>query len=649
VGKELETLNEFQDFFDLGLIGMAVTTPDNGRIYANDFLCGMLGYNHDEFAVLTWIGLTHPDDLSADVEEFKLSMAGKIDSYSLDKRLLHKRGGIIHVKISVKCFRTPEGRVAYFLALIDDIRGRIRDKQQIILERNRVANILEGTNAGTWDWYVQTGKLTLNERWALMLGYSLEELQPVTVETWKQRLHPDDLATALKSLDQHFSRLEGYYDVEFRMRHKDGSWVWINARGKVIEWTPDDKPHLMSGTHLDVTPRKVAEEKRLALERQVLHTQKLESLGILAGGIAHDFNNLLTAIMGHAGLALDLATPGSLIHKYIEESLRGGREATELTRQMLAYSGKGQFVIKSVNLSSLVEEMGRLLAVSISKECKLQYHFDPALPDFEADEAQVKQVIMNLIINASDAIGNHPGVITVTTGVTILSSPTIFPDNIKESLPAGAYGWLEVTDTGCGMSEETTNKIFDPFFTTKVSGRGIGLATVMGIVRSHQGTIQVDSSPAKGTAFRVLFPITRLPASNEFPPSTGKINDHFTGTALVIDDEPPSRRLADRMLSTMGFHVMSARNGVEALDIFKKDHDIITLVLLDLTMPEMSGAQTFQELLKINPDTKVIICSGYSTKTSEESFPGQQPAGFIQKPFSFEDLTKAISQVLTHR
>ena len=376
------------------------------------------------------------------------------------------------------------------------------------------------------------------------------------------------------------------------------------------------------------------------------HVQKMESLGILAGGIAHDFNNLLTSILGYADLALRELSPVHPAREYIEQVIKGSHSAADLVRQLLAYSGKGKFLMQSLNLAQLIEEMGHLLQVSISKKCVLNYRFEKDLPNIDADCSQIRQVIMNLIINASDAIGERSGVITITTGMMYCDRSYLNGTSADPSKPEGNYVYFEVSDTGCGMNDEVAARIFDPFYTTKTMGRGLGLAAVLGIVRSHGGFIKLYSEVDRGTTFKVLFPASRE-LQTEAQLSQGNPERAWStqGTVLLIDDEETVRAVARVMLQRMGFSVITAVDGADGLNKYAAHQQDISLVVMDMTMPHLNGEQTFRELRKINPEVIVILTSGYSEHSAMSQFSGKGLAGFIQKPFRFDDLMTLVRQI----
>ncbi len=401
-------------------------------------------------------------------------------------------------------------------------------------------------------------------------------------------------------------------------------------------------------TRSDIAERERAAEQRRQMEAQMLHVQKLESLGVLAGGIAHDFNNLLMAILGNADLALMDIQPDSPIRESVSEIKRAALQASELARQMLAYSGKGRFVVEPINVSKLIEQMGQILRMSISKKAVLKFDLAKSLPTIEADASQIHQVIMNLVTNASEALADESGTITITTLDLHVDEDGLQTPYPGENLTPGQYVMLEVADTGCGMDAETQAKIFDPFFSTKFTGRGLGLAAVLGIIRGHNGTIKIDSDTGKGTTMQVLLPAVEAAPKPAVPDEAVKsqTNWHGSGTVLVADDEETVRTTAKTMLERLGMDVILVTNGAETIEIFTERSGEIDCVLLDLTMPYMDGEEVFGELRRIRDDIPVIMSSGYNEQDVTQRFVGRDIAGFIQKPYVLATLAQALQQAL---
>ncbi len=406
---------------------------------------------------------------------------------------------------------------------------------------------------------------------------------------------------------------------------------------------------LLGGIALDVTERVSAENARKKMESQIQHTQKLESLGVLAGGIAHDFNNILMAILGYADLALLDTDPSSSARESIGEIERAARNAADLTRQMLAYSGRGKFQITKLDLNVIIREMTHLLEISISKKAVIKYDLVRDLPPIEADPSQIRQIIMNLITNASDAMEDTSGVITITTNVMECDREYLRTAYISGQVQEGTYVYMEVSDTGCGMDERTLRRLFDPFFTTKFTGRGLGLSAVLGIVRGHGGTVKVYSEEGKGSSFKVLLPAVGGEAEPGPPPDVCDLEDPYGGTILMVDDEPSVREVGRSMLERKGFSVILAGDGREALEIYKEMQDDIDCVILDLTMPHMDGDETFREMRKVDSKVKVIISSGYNKQDVTQRFVGKGLAGFIQKPYRLNELHAKLQEVMEEK
>jgi len=407
----------------------------------------------------------------------------------------------------------------------------------------------------------------------------------------------------------------------------------------------DGQPKYLLGISEDITERKLEEERQRAFERKLQETQKLESLGVLAGGIAHDFNNLLVSILGNVGLVLVDLEPDSPVREPVEQIKVAAQRASDLTRQMLAYSGKGRFVMQRINLNSVITEITQLLQVSISKNASLRFNFQQNLPPIEGDVTQVRQVLMNLIVNASDAIGERQGTIGLTTGAVHADREYLAGSFMAPELPEGHYAFVEVADDGVGMDKETQSKIFDPFYTTKFTGRGLGLAAVLGIVRGHGGAIKVYSEPGQGSVFRVLFPIKDLPHETEKSPAN-TLKSKGNGTVLVIDDEEVVRNVTKRMLARIGYTPILADDGPTGIETFQKHKDEIVCVLLDMTMPRMSGEETLVHLKRMNPEVRVLLMSGYSEQEASTRFNGKGVAAFMQKPYTPQDLQEKISEIL---
>ena len=476
-----------------------------------------------------------------------------------------------------------------------------------------------------------------------IIGFAPHELTSGSV-CFGDLVVPEDQArrkAALASALDH----QASYENEYRLLDKDGHVKWVLDRGQGI-YSSEGKLLFIEGLAIDITRRKQAEADKGALDRKLLESQKLESLGVLAGGIAHDFNNLLTTIVGHASiLRLDLPADSSL-QQHLEQIETGSQRAGELCQQMLAYAGQGRFLVQRAPLEKFVRETIPLLQHSISKRARLSFQFHPGSPAVDVDATQIRQIVMNLVVNASDAIGDRDGIITVETGTLRRDDPQLARAVLPPPPGEGDFACLRVHDTGAGMSDDTIAKIFDPFFTTKFAGRGLGLAAVLGIVRSHQGSLLVTSTLGAGSAFTLLLPAATAPKPDRESRSPFDTRPHpLSGSVLLIDDEEGVRSVAEQMFQSLGLKTLIAADGVEGLELFQKHQAEITLVLLDLTMPRLSGAETLRALRALAPLLPVVLMSGYNASSIPE-LGTDESLSFLQKPFSLQALRKQINKLL---
>jgi len=430
---------------------------------------------------------------------------------------------------------------------------------------------------------------------------------------------------------------EGQYTTEVCFLHQNGSEILTRASFS-MQKDADGKPVSYS-----VIAHDIRQERET--QKQMEHTQRLESLGVLAGGIAHDFNNILAAIMGNAALAerKALIAPEQ-VQRYMSNIVESSEHAAALCNQMLAYSGKGRFVVEPVDLSKIVQDVTKLLEISIARNVVVTYELHEQLPAVKADASQMQQVIMNLVINASDAIGERSGIITITTGLIYAEHNYLRQSCIHEDIPEGDYVFLEVSDNGCGMDAVTRERIFEPFFTTKFTGRGLGMSAILGIVRSHHGALILYSEVGEGTTFKVLLPALEKSLTTEqgLPAETSSLP--ASGAILIVDDDESVREMASTVLQDIGYDILTATNGLEGVALYRQHQYDISVVLMDMAMPKLDGESCFRELRKINGDVKVVLCSGYSEADATSHFDGKGLAGFIQKPYLPDALIAVVQQ-----
>ena len=578
------------------------------------------------FAPLVWICLRHGLP-GATIATSALTMGGLIAARFL--------GGPGNSTIDLVLFTIAVSAVGLGLGLAVSIR------REIERERSRLLDIVENTpdfvaSAGLDGHAVYKnpaflrlcGQTSLAEAAAEKIGDNH------TLASREQIIH-QGLPTALA---------EGIWHGESVFREHTGREVPV-LQLIFTHRDPDGQPIMFSTVARDITDLKAAERVRLEAERNLLQAQKLESLGVLAGGIAHDFNNLLTTMLGNATLAR-LDTPaGSAAEKSIHQIELAALRAADLCRQMLAYSGRGKLSTTLVDFNTLVRDTTHLLHASTSKKSVLAFELAPDLPAVHGDATQLSQIIMNLVINASDAIGDTAGRIEIRTGVVPADRAYLAGAYLAPSLEPGAYVYLEVSDNGCGMTAEVQARIFEPFFTTKFTGHGLGLSAVLGIARSHRGAIKVDSAPGRGTTFRFLLPAVAAPVRTDRP-TDSETPWRGIGRVLIADDEDAVREIATRILEYAGFTVEAVADGREAVDAFRREPAAFRFVLLDLAMPELDGAEALREIQRTDPTLPVILMSGYTQRHSSQWMGVGQAAGFVQKPFTAAILIEAVRAAL---
>ncbi len=619
-------LRESEERFELAVTGADEGLWDidlrKGTEYWAPRFFALLGYEVGEIEAsgAMFLELLHPDDRPGLRLAFDHHLDGRSRDYDVEYRFRTKSGIYRWFRSRARAVRDETGTPVRIVGFISDIT----DQRQLQATLRETQQILDSTPDATVIVNDLDEIVFVNSK-AADFGYLRDELlgRPITLLLPKF-VRPEP-GTAF------FAE-----PIEMFGRRADGTECPVEVSLSPIQ---TDSELLVAAAIRDTSDRK-------QLEATLRQAQKVESLGVLAGGIAHDFNNLLMGVLGNADVALTQLPADAPARSALLNITTAALSAADLTRQMLAYSGKGRFVVGPQNLSQLVKEIGHLLEVSISKHVVVTYNLADDLPAIEADASQMQQVIMNLIINASESIEGGAGVVTVTTSAVEVDSHYLASAYLNDELPVGAYVCLEVADNGCGMDAETQRKIFDPFFTTKFAGRGLGLAAVLGIIRGHRGALRIYSHPGAGSTFKVLFPAVAQATAPQVAAPDREVEWRGVGTVLVVDDEEAVRTVATAMIETCGMTVVTAADGEVALDIFRDRGDEIVAVLLDLTMPRMNGEETLLELHRINPNLKVILSSGFNEQESTSRFAASGLAGFIQKPYGLRQLIVKLREVL---
>jgi PAS domain S-box-containing protein len=586
-----------------------------------------------------WLRVVHPDD-RARAEQMVQEAARNGAELNVEFRVRDRDGAERWLMSRGRPLRDAGGQVVRFIGIAVDITRRKQSEEAVLRAYGQRRLALEAAELGAWDYRLDTGEVFWDERCRDMFGVPTGDR--VGYDRAIAWIHPDDRAAVDLAVKQAIAGAGGgAYHQEFRVVWPDGSVHWVSSHGRAYFEGAGDRSRAVRfvGVNMEITERRLAEEN-------LRQAQKLESIGLLAGGIAHDFNNLLVGVIGNASLAEDMLPRSSPVAEVLRGIVRAGERAALLTRQMLAYAGKGQFVLEAVDLSELVRETSGLIQVSISKKIAFHFALVSGMPAVEADPGQMQQVFMNLALNAAESIGSNSGVISVTTGEQTVTSAEIRSELSGWPIEPGRHVFLEVRDTGCGIDAAAKARIFDPFFTTKFQGRGLGLAAVAGIVRSHNGAVKLTTEPGTGSTFRVLFPA--MPAAVAVSPSAAPRKDDLRGQGaiLVVDDEQVVRDLAQRSLERRGYEVLLAADGPAAIDVIRSDGDRIRLVVLDLGLPGMTGEEVLPRLREFRPDLEVIVSSGYSEAEALRLFHGARLSGFIQKPYTAQDLARALKSAL---
>jgi PAS domain S-box-containing protein len=513
-----------------------------------------------------------------------------------------------------------------------------RAEEALATSNKRLALAQRSAGVGLWDWDMKNGKLEWTPELYRLFGLDPGTTEP-TFDVWTSILHPDDRIIAGERINNSIRDRKPLLN-EYRIIKPSGEIRWISAIGDTV-YNDQSEALSMSGICIDITNKKISEEA-------LLNAQKLESLGTLAGGIAHDFNNLMNSVLGQSALALRKLPKENPAVGNIQKAIKSSERVADLTKQLLAYSGRGKFFIDEIDLNVLVQENIQMLELSIAKTTELHLDLCAQASRIMCDTSQIQQVLMNLIINGNEAVVPNPGMITIHTRIITVDHDTMeFSKYTAVTLPAGRYVMLQVSDTGCGMSRETLTKIFDPFFSTKFTGRGLGLAAVLGIVKGHHGGLRIASEVGKGTIFEIVFPFAAQSKANT---STEQIIipevDGGGKTILVIDDEPSVIELLQDTLSVSHFTVISSLDPVNGIDIYRQQHQQISLVILDYSMPKLNGKAVFDELLKIDHTVKVLLCSGYSEEETMSGFTNERPAGYFQKPYDTVEIVQRVASII---
>ncbi len=516
-----------------------------------------------------------------------------------------------------------------------------------VLHPDDLASALDAAGVWGWRFEVKERRVVLDERFwgtidAERDGFGMSERE------WLALIHPDDVGQFRSSLASLLDGDSQAIDAEHRLRANTGVWGWFRVHGRVTRCDERGQPLQLAGVYQDVSHRRRAEAEREQLQTQLHAAEKKESLGMLAGGIAHDFNNLLSGILGSVELALLDLPPNHGVRRDLECALATAERAAVLCSQLLAYSGKGRFLVEPVDLSGLIREMEPTVRATVGPHIDVGFALQDPLAATDCDGAQLRQAILSLLANAAEAIGRNGGEITISTGQHHCDRAYLSRSYCDDDLPEGPYVFVEVVDNGCGMDEQVRRRVFDPFFSTKSTGRGLGLSAVLGIARAHFGTVKVFSELGRGSAFKVLLPASAT-ATATHEPTEAPEEWRGHGEVLLIDDDEAVRKVGKRLLERLGFDVVAADSGRRGVELFAERSDSVRVILLDMTMPDMEGKQVLRLLRGVHPTVPVVLTSGYDERQVTGAFGAGELSGFIQKPLDLRNLRDGMRSALLER
>lgn len=627
----------FRTVFEAAPLGIAIADPNGYILEANDVFFRLLGYGQSEIKKLTFMDITHPDDREETRKLSRKARDSRINSYQTEKRYLKKNGDTLWGIVRATAIKDNNGHLQYWLGLIEDITEQKAAKEALEQSGRRYRNILESIEEGYFEVNLKGDFTFFNDRVCQIIGYPRQELMGMNNRQYTTS------ATARKMFqlfNQVFKTGVPAKIAKYEIIRKNGTKKILEVSTSLMR-NSDDEPSGFRGILRDVTARIQSEKEKVRLESQVQHAQKMEAIGTLAGGIAHDFNNLLMGFQGNISLMLMDLDEDHPHTEFLDNMERYVKRGSELTRQILGFARGGKYQVKTINLNDLIDKSADMFSRT-KKEITIHKKFQEDLWSVEVDQGQIEQVLLNLFVNAWQAMPGGGNLFLETENVSLEENDYDKPYAISP----GRYVRVSVSDTGIGMDKATQERIFEPFFTTKGVGRGtgLGLASTYGIIKNHNGIINVYSEKGHGTTFRIYLPASKKQVVKEKArPEILKVG---TEMILLVDDEEMVADIGKDMLEKLGYKILVAPGGTEAIKIFSAHRDQIKLVILDMIMPDMSGGETFNRLKAIKPDAKILLSSGYSLNGRASKIMKQGCNGFIQKPFNLRQISRKIREIL---
>lgn len=653
--RDREALQEsemrFRFTFEQAAVGISHVAPDGRFLRINRRFCDIVGYTHEEMLNRTFQAITHPDDLETDVGYVERMLKGEIENYSMEKRYLRKDGSVVWVNLTVSLVWDEVGKPLHFISAVEDISRRKQMEAYLKeayddLERQgeeRFRAIADYTH--DWETWVNPGGKLIwtNPAVERITGYSLEEYMSHS-DRMSMLIAGENRDEIIKARKEALEKQLSGNDIPFRILRKDGSERWVSISYQPI-YAADGKYLGLRSSIRDISDRKQAEEEHKKLTEQLREAQKAEAVGTLAGGIAHDFNNILSVIVGYTQLAQDVLAPDSEAGPMLGSIIKASDRARDLIQQILAFSWDSSQERKPMQIPPVIDEVVKLLNATIPKSIVILRDIDPDCGTILGDSSQIHQVLMNLCTNAYHAMRENGGTLTVSLKSVDIPAES---DKTGDMEPGpGAYVRLKIGDSGKGMNQTVLERVFDPYFTTKKKGEGtgLGLAVAQGIVKSHNGFISVSSTPGVGTTFYIYLPrldvgsgVSKAASEEPLPGGDERI--------LFVDDEEHLVHIWSKVLERLGYHVTSTTSSVEALEMFRKNPGGFDLLITDMNMPLLTGAQLTRSILEIRTDIPVILCTGYSEMIDESEAGNIGFRKYVMKPVLREDFARAVRKVL---
>ena len=638
----------FRKVFEDAAIGMSLLSiePLGQYLDVNPAFCQMTGYSREELLSRDFQSITVSQDLEKNLEQVHALLDGTIPSLQIEKRYIRKDSSTFWTRLHISLVRDSKKKPLYLIVQIEDIDDHKQAEEALRESEERFRLTFKDNPIGMVLVGLDYKFLKVNEALCKMLGYTEQEL---TALTFVDITHPEDVEKDVQLAEQVFKEQIPSYELEKRYITKGGEILWINLTATVIR---DQDSNVLYGLGMI---ENITERKRL--EEQLRHAHKLEAIGQIAGGIAHEFNNLLTAIIGNLDLIKNKLTAESELLSLLNQSDQAAHRAATLTQQLLAFARRSEVNLQPQNLHSIAEDVVHLLRQTIDRRIQVFVESVDDLRPILADTDQMNQVIMNLCLNARDAItkrlqGMDPKDSRKWQPFIHVKTENVYADEafyrFHPDAKPGDYISLCVCDNGCGIEKDIQHRIFEPFFTTKELGQGtgLGLATVYGIVKQHDGWIELDTKRKDATAFMAYLPCTDQSPVPKAQRTDREMPTKGTETILLVDDEPAIRRLGQTILEHHGYTVLLAEDGQEALEVFRREGKRIRLVILDLTMPRQSGQEVFLELRRLDQKIKVIVSSGHHKDLVLNELQNIKNVDFIPKPYRPNELARKVRSVL---